>query len=402
MCNHEDIKHLYTGGIGKMDNGEWIASWSYRMVDLECDPMEVENETQHMIIKNNIEGEKVRLLLSNECGRQTLKIEEAFIALSKDGKNVDNKNCVPVTFEASKTIELLPGKILYSDPVELKVPVGQDIVISMYVKDKVKVDCIGSMQSRILTKTIIKEGNTCKTECIDYTDEDMREAFYALARIEIFTKNKVRRIVAFGDSITNHSHWDSELGRLLYEKYPGKVAIINRGISGNRILHDASRCGGCLGLFGEAGISRFEKDVFESNKAEVVIVLEGVNDLIHPGYDADISEKVTGAEMIEGLKKYVEIAHKYDAKIFLCTILPFNGFMDRFTEEMEQKRQEVNEWIRTNNFADGYFDFSGYVKDDSDETKMKEEYDCGDHLHPNAAGGKKIAGEMHLKKLVED
>lgn len=401
MCNYEVIKHLHIGGVENMNNGEWISSWGFKMVDLECNPMVVQDETQHMVIKNNVEGDKVRLLLSNECGRQTLKIEEAFIALSKDGKNIDSKSRLPITVHDSKVIELLPGKALYSDPLDFKVSLGQDIVISMYVKDEVKVDCIGSMQSRVLTKTIANKGNTSQNDSLEYTEEDMREPFYALAQVEVFTTNEVKGIVAFGDSITNHAHWVSELGKRLYKAYPGKVAIINKGISGNRILHDASRCGGCMGLFGEAGVSRFEKDTFGSNKTDVVIVLEGVNDLIHPGYDCDISEKVSSNEMIEGLKGYVETAHKHKAKIFLCTILPFNSFMGRFTDEMEQKRQEVNEWIRTNKLADGYFDFADYVKDESDETKMDKKYDCGDNLHPSAVGGKKMAEEMELEKIME-
>lgn len=113
---------------------------------------------------------------------------------------------------------------------------------------------------------------------------------YGIFQIEVNTKEDVKTIVTFGDSITHDSKWAAPLAQNLYSKYPAKVSLINYGISGNRLLFDSEP----NYFFGDAGIKRFEKDVFENNnKVDLVIVLEGTNDIVHPltGTAPPLSEK---------------------------------------------------------------------------------------------------------------
>ena len=61
--------------------------------------------------------------------------------------------------------------------------------------------------------------------------------------------------------------------------------LYNEGISGNRILYDNHSSSDLNPIFGKAGIRRFETDVFSSCHPDIVLIAEGVNDLVHPGMD---------------------------------------------------------------------------------------------------------------------
>ena len=57
-------------------------------------------------------------------------------------------------------------------------------------------------------------------------------------------------------------------------------------------------------------------------------------------------------------------------------------------------RQEANDWIRKtkpeNGGFDAFFDFDKLLKDPENEAIMKNEYDCGDGIHPGLEGNKKM------------
>jgi lysophospholipase L1-like esterase len=56
----------------------------------------------------------------------------------------------------------------------------------------------------------------------------------------------------------------------------------------------------------------------------------------------------------------------------------------------------VNEWIRTGKVFDGFIDFDKSVRDPAHPDRMLPAYDSGDHLHPNDAGYKAMAGAIDL------
>ncbi len=46
----------------------------------------------------------------------------------------------------------------------------------------------------------------------------------------------------------------------------------------------------------------------------------------------------------------------------------------------------MNQWIRTSGMYDRVIDFEAVVRDPNAPTKIRPEFDSGDHLHPNDAG----------------
>ena len=71
---------------------------------------------------------------------------------------------------------------------------------------------------------------------------------------------------------------------------------------------------------------------------------------------------------------------------------PFGGA--RFhTAEREKTRTSINDWIRATKELDAVIDFDADLRDPVNRARLKPQYDSGDHLHPNAAGYRRM-GEM--------
>jgi len=73
-------------------------------------------------------------------------------------------------------------------------------------------------------------------------------------------------------------------------------------------------------------------------------------------------------------------------KILLGTLTPMKDFVYYFAPNAEEKRQAVNEWIRTSNAHDGFIDFDETLRDPLDHESLLGIYDSGDHIHPSPAG----------------
>ncbi len=210
-------------------------------------------------------------------------------------------------------------------------------------------------------------------------------------------------LVAFGDSITdgarstvdaNHRWPDFLAARLLARGGGKRIGVLDAGIGGNRILHDA----GANVRFGVSALARFDRDVLAQPGVKYVIVLEGINDLGHAGSSAPPSESVTADDLIAGLKQLIERAHEKGIKIFGATLTPFEGTPSKgyFTPEKETIRKAVNQWIRTGKAFDGVIDFEKAVRDSANPDRMAASYDSGDHLHPGDAGYKAMGESIDL------
>jgi lysophospholipase L1-like esterase len=172
------------------------------------------------------------------------------------------------------------------------------------------------------------------------------------------------------------------------------LGVIDAGIGGNRVLHDAT----ANVRFGVNALARFDRDVLALPGVKYVIVLEGINDLGHAGSSAPASESVTADDLIAGLSQMIERAHEHGIKMIGATLTPFEGTASPgyFTPEKEKMRKAINEWIRNSKAFDGVADFDKAVRDPDHPDRMKTEYDGGDHLHPGDAGYKAMGESIDL------
>ena len=103
-----------------------------------------------------------------------------------------------------------------------------------------------------------------------------------------------------------------------------------------------------------------------------------------------MSDLPTVEELEDGIKYYIDIAKKYNLKVYLGTLLPIYGWRTYapFREEMKNK---FNDWMRSLDNIDGCIDFDAALRSDKNPLAFREGYDSGDHLHPSEEAYKKMA-----------
>jgi lysophospholipase L1-like esterase len=78
-----------------------------------------------------------------------------------------------------------------------------------------------------------------------------------------------------------------------------------------------------------------------------------------------------------------------------CTLPPYEGAF-YYRPEDEAVRQALNTWIRESHAFDALVDFDAATRDPSHPTRLRPEFDPGDHLHPNDDGYRAMADAFKL------
>jgi lysophospholipase L1-like esterase len=284
-----------------------------------------------------------------------------------------------------------------SDAVKLDLPPNRDVTISLYI---LKPTVGAGIHYAAQQTAYIGAGDL--TGAASMPGAKTLTSWVFLSDLDVAASGEASTLIAFGDSITDGAKSTTDANHrwpnFLVERLTGKqkhapIGVLDAGIGGNRILHDASR----NLRFGVNALARFDRDVLAQPGAKYVIVLEGINDLGHAGTSAPASETVSAEDVIAGLRQLAERAHENGLKIFAATLTPFEGAAGGyFTPEKELKRKAINEWIRSNHDFNGAVDFDKAVRDPDHPERMLSEYDSGDHLHPSDAGYKAMAEVVDL------
>lgn len=360
-----------------------------------------ENQTLRMFAHTSIGGGMVRVRLSNVFGKAFLKIDEAHVALRDKSPNIVQSTDSVLTFSGRKTISIPPNAVVISDPVTMKVPVDGDLAVSIFLE---KHTAAAGIHYAANATSFIGEGN--QTAAASFVQSTTVASWAFLAGIDVASPAPAAAIVAFGDSITDGSRsttdanrrWPNILAQRLQKAGITNLAVIDSGIGGNRVLHDPATPANMR--FGVNALARFDRDVLAQPGAKYVIILEGINDIGHPGsQSAPPSESVTAEDVIAGLTQLAERAHEMGLKVIGATLTPFAGcpFPGYYTAEKDAIRAAVNQWVRTTNVYDGFVDFDKATRDPAHPDQMLAAYDGGDHLHPGDAGYKAMAEAINLK-----
>lgn len=382
--------------------GHWVGTWSASVQGQinfagRVSPAEgYENQTVRMIVHTTIGGQRARVWLSNTFGATPLVVGAVHIALRSSGAAIVPASDRPVTFSGRSSFTIPPGAEMLSDPVDINVPQLGDLAISIFVPNKTDPPTWHS--TGLHTTYISAPGDF--TASANIPDATKRTSWYWLAGVDVLAPNSTAAVVTFGDSITDGArstvdadrNWPSELAqRLLAErgKHPD-LAVLNAGISGNRIVHD---------MIGSNALARFGRDVVAQAGVEDVIVLEGINDIGFSNIPGQSDQAVATDDIIAGYRQLIERAHARDIRIFGGTLTPFEG-ATYFSQEAEAKREAVNKWIREGGAFDGVIDFDAAVRDPEHPTKLLPAFDSGDHLHPSDAGYKAMGDAVDLNLFV--
>jgi lysophospholipase L1-like esterase len=381
----------------------WVASWAAAAspeLPTEAERakghLELDNQTIRNIVHLSIGGNRIRIRVSNEFGAETVQIGAAHVAnCTAEGRMMPGSDQA-VTFSGRPAFNIPPNAPFLSDPVDLNVAAGGNLCISLYLPAKTTAAGIHYAAQQ---KNYIATGNLTAAE--DLPEATTISSWLFLAGVDVTAPEATGAIVAFGDSITDGAHstenanhrWPNFLADRLLAVHKN-VAVVDEGIGGNRILHDAIS----PVVFGVNALARFQRDALGQPGAKYVIVLEGINDLGHAGTSAPLSETVSADDLIAAMKQMIERAHEHQIKIFGATLTPFGGTTIKgyYTPEKDEKRKRVNEWMRTSGAFDGVIDFEKAVADPANPDGMLPAYDSGDHLHPSDAGYKAMADAIDL------
>jgi lysophospholipase L1-like esterase len=382
----------------------WVVTWGASPAPQLADETQMrdaklvfENQTLREIVHTSIGSNTVRVRLSNAYGKQTVEVGAAHIALRAKGSEIAAGSDRALTFSGRPTVSIPPNALVLSDPVKLDIPATGDLAISIFLP---KAATGAGIHYSAQQTSYIAPGNVTDTASI--SNATTMTSWVFLTGVDVLAPESASAVVAFGDSITdgarstvdaNHRWPDILADRLQHSGK--KIAVLDAGIGGNRILHDATS----NVRFGVNALARFDRDVLAQPGVKYLIVLEGINDLGHAGTSAPTSETVSSDDLIAGFKQMIERAHEKGLKIFGATITPFEGtvFPGYFTPEKEAKRKAVNEWIRTGRAFDGVIDFEKAIRDPQNPNRVLPAYDGGDHLHPGDAGYQAMGAAIDLR-----
>lgn len=376
----------------------WVSTWSASPSSLPpglLPPEQVtdafSNQTLRMIAHTSIGGDVVRIRISNTHGNKRLVIGAASIALQAQGSEIVPATLTKLTFGGQDSITISRGGIVFSDPVAFTAPALSNLSVSLYLPEP-----SGTVTTHLAaaqTNYVSEAGDFSASP--SFGSAQQIPVWNYLTAIDVGRRDAITAIVTLGDSITDgvgstsnsNNRWPNYLARrLLNDPNEPDFAVVNAGISGNRVLLENSP------NFGENLQIRFERDVLALSGVSHIVLLEGINDIGMPRLFA--GEDVSPDEIIAGYRQIITRAHARGIKIIGATLTPFEDAV-YYSEEGEQKRLAVNAWIRESGEFDGIIDFEIPVRDPNNSKHLIPDF-TADNLHPNDAGYKAMADAIDL------
>lgn len=352
------------------------------------------DRTAVFTVHSPVSGSRLRFRFGNLTGKTDTEIGAVSV--------VYGDNNYPVLFDGKEGVCIGKGKQIWSDPLALPVNKASDIGIRIYMKSFI------SDNNMIEENVNWLAGDRTKDTVI--TDQIKKPVIAkvlgayngmpALDLIEIETEEEVHAVVAFGDSITAMCRWTKPLSQRLEDEYHGKYILLNSGISGNCLLYRPDSI--FAPVFGEPGKDRFQRDVLDLPDVSAVIIALGVNDVSY--LNRKTKDMITFENYTSCITDMTKQLKERNIRVIMQTITPrlkCAWTMGIFTQEMEELRLSLNEWIRTCGIFDMVIDQEAVVRDqDKHGYFFREGLHQGDHLHPDAACGVMMAEAYDLQKLT--
>jgi len=385
---------------------QWIGTWATAPQPPEPGHVKsFRNQTLRLIVHISTGGTRVRVKISNTFGDQPLVIGSAHLARRTDVANIDPNSDRTLRFEGKSSTTVAAGSTVVSDPVAAEVPALSDLAVSLFLPERTEVKTLHVLA--LQTSYVSETGDATANARFPVAKEI--DSWPFLTGVDVETSAHGAAIVAFGSSLTDgdgtesdsNGRWPDVLAQQLQKSSGGKAefGVLNEGIIGNRLLNDSpvEAAGGRFGpVLGQAGLTRFDRDVLAQSGVKYVIVGLGINDIAMPGSLTPSTEGIQAESIIAGYRQLISRAHQKGIRIIGTTNPPFeHSFLDLgppgppitfYSPEKEAMRQKVNAWILSSGEFDGVVDLDVVVRDPSHPTRLLPNYDSGDHLHPNNAG----------------
>ncbi len=390
----------------------WSTAWANAPASaVKKNPGGFPGFTFRNVVHTSIGGPRMRVRITNRFGTAPVRFGHVTVAVSahtggrRDGTVVGSDGTArpgtmrDVRFGGQAAVTVGIGADALSDPIDLDVPADTDLLLSLWTPA-----ASGRATYHPDAKQIsfISRGPQDRAGDPTPAGFTMRTPYWwYVTAVEV--SGAPGTIVALGDSITNggaatvgaNRRWPDHLAARLAGSTDPDYAVVNAGISGNRLLLDASYPKTRIySIAGRSALTRFAADVLDRAGVRTVIILIGINDIMQEPRQKD------PARLTAGLTQLAARARARGLRVVVATVTPFKGWPS-YTPQSEQVRQAVNTWIRARGGGafDAVADFDLATRDPADRARLRRDLHGGDYLHPNDAGQRAMAAAIPLDRL---
>lgn len=336
-------------------------------------------------------GDALRVTFLNQFGKKPCRIKA--MGIKSRGK------IYPVTYNGETMIEIPTGTRIYSDEIRVEAEAGTELEVRICMADTAA-DTNMTEEDAICCKgnLVFKDNLPHKEKPEGYSKYGFYYAVPAVESIEVHREKASKVIAAFGDSITAMNRWVKPLQNRLYEAYGDEFVIVNEGITGNCLTYEVP---GFFGkMFGEKGTIRYMRDMEGINGLSTVIFALGTNDFSYA--DGKNKELLSAENVMKETEHLVNKIKGDGIRVVGQTIMPRYGYFGKpvYNGYMNEQRLKFNAWVKESGLFDYVFDADAVLRDAGRPDWLDDRYHQGDHLHPNAAGGRKLAEAYDLAALT--
>ncbi len=376
------------------------------------------DQSFRLIVRPTLWGRETRIRMTHALGTKPVTFDGVHVGLQNSGAEITAGTNRAVTFDGKASVTLAPGQSTWSDALTL--PFVRDVASHELAGRKLAVSfhVVGDSGPMTWHAKALQSSYVTWPGAGAKGHEEAEGAFafataawFFVDALDMRAALEAYAVVALGDSITDGTgstlngddRWPDVLDRRLRALHGNRVAVVNAGIGGNQVVGPAVYPPPKPFAGGPSALSRLERDVLTLSGVKVIVWLEGTNDFSRNG---NATFEAVAKGMREGVARMR--ARIPGVRVIGATVVsalgsssPAHGF-----KAQDDKRRQLNEFIRTSGVFDGVADFDKVVTDPQTGA-MRTEFvpdntlgGKGDKLHPNRLGYRAMGAEIDLKLLV--
>jgi lysophospholipase L1-like esterase len=365
----------------------WSASWATSQhTAIPVGPWQA--ETLRMVARTSQSGASIRIDLANAFVAAPATFARVSVGVQQNGGTTTGPP-VQVTFAGGSSSVTIPGgAAVSSDPVALPVAANTRLLVSLFIAAGTPIYTAPIHGYALETEYNYQGGDATALQFFPTTNTFGFTAF--LAGVDVAAPAP-SAVVVIGDSIAAGMGTPGDVDDTWPDYLAARVAdvplgVVNMGVTGDQVIANQPE--------NPSVTSRWLRDVLQVPGVRTVIEEGGVNDL-RAGVSAPALEAAQSS--------LIASAHAAGVRVLLTTLTPCGGVAGAACDAaFETQRLAYNTWVRSGlSSADGFADFDAAVGGYSSGGVgvLNPVYDCGDRIHPNAAGNAVMANVIDVTRL---